>query len=792
MTAIVVLVGAIGLGLVGAWPAGALIEPQTTITIGAARARPIRPRRASRSSRTSWARRSSASSTAAAGRGAPRLAAYSSLPDGEHTFEVRATDEVPPATTDPTPATHTWTIDTTAPDATITNGPSEPDRLDRRDLRVLLVGPERDLRVPARRRRLLGLHQPQDLQRAVAGLAHLPGARDRRRREHRHRRLGHLDDRHDRAHGHDHQRPAEPDRARPSASFSFTSNDAGATLRVPARRRRLLGLHDSRDLPEPVGDDAHLPGAGDRRRRQHRRSRLLHVDDRHHRADGDDHQQPAEPVGSDERELLLHLQRGRQQLRVPARRRRILGLHEPQDLQRPRGRRRTPSRCAQPTAPATPAPRTPTPGRSTPRRRQPRSPAARPTRPPRRRQLLVHRRRRDATFECKLDGAAFSACTDPSDLPEPRGRQPHLPGARHRRRRQHRAGRHPHLDDRHDRAHRHDHQHAAEPLGLDRARASRSPRTTPAPRFECQLDGGGFSACTSPRDLQRARGDQRTPSRCAPTTASATRARRTRSPGRSTPPRPTVTITNGPPNPTALDRAPASRSLHRTRARTFECQLDGGGFAACTSPRAYSSLVGGHAHLPGAGHGQRRQRLRPGHRTPGRSTTRRRPSRSRARLRPLGLDQRQLLLLRQRGGRDLRVQARRRRLLGLHRPGGLPGLAAGSHTFQVRATDGAGNTARPTPHLDDRHDRAHRHDHQHAARPLGLDRAPASRSPSNDAGATFECQLDGGGFTACTCPANYSGLAATTPHLPGAREGQRRQHRPPTRYTWTIDTTAPT
>ncbi len=47
---------------------------------------------------------------------------YASLPDGAHTFQVRATDAA--ANTDASPATFNWTIDTTAPTATIDAGPS--------------------------------------------------------------------------------------------------------------------------------------------------------------------------------------------------------------------------------------------------------------------------------------------------------------------------------------------------------------------------------------------------------------------------------------------------------------------------------------------------------------------------------------------------------------------------------------------------------------------------------------------------------------------------------------------
>jgi large repetitive protein len=51
-------------------------------------------------------------------------AVYSSLTEGAHTFEVKATDAV--GNTDPTPASYGWTVDTSAPDTTIDSGPADP------------------------------------------------------------------------------------------------------------------------------------------------------------------------------------------------------------------------------------------------------------------------------------------------------------------------------------------------------------------------------------------------------------------------------------------------------------------------------------------------------------------------------------------------------------------------------------------------------------------------------------------------------------------------------------------
>jgi hypothetical protein len=47
---------------------------------------------------------------------------FSSLAAGSHTFQVQATDLA--SNTDPTPANYNWTIDLTAPDTTITSGPT--------------------------------------------------------------------------------------------------------------------------------------------------------------------------------------------------------------------------------------------------------------------------------------------------------------------------------------------------------------------------------------------------------------------------------------------------------------------------------------------------------------------------------------------------------------------------------------------------------------------------------------------------------------------------------------------
>lgn len=93
-------------------------------------------------------------------------------------------------------------------------------------------------------------------------------------------------------------------------------------------------------------------------------------------------------------------------------------------------------------------------------------------------------------------------------------------------------------------------------------------------------------------------------------------------------------------------------------------------------------------------------------------------------------------------------------------PKGYSGLPEGSHSFEVRAIDEAGNPD-PTP----------------AQRSFSVDQTPPETTidsgpagtvsggdvsfafSSNEAGSSFECRLDGQSFSACSSPKGYSGLA---------------------------------
>ncbi|MCB9573234.1 MAG: hypothetical protein H6709_14205 [Kofleriaceae bacterium] len=300
-----------------------------------------------------------------------------------------------------------------------------------------------------------------------------------------------------------------------------------------------------------------------------------------------------------------------------------------------------------------------------------------------------------------------------------------------------------------------------------------------AAAFECDLDGGGFAACTSPASFPDLVDG-----------AHHFEVRATDGAGNvdATPAAYDWSIDTVAPE-TTIDQAPplvdnsrdVSFAFSADEDGTFECDLDGAGFAACTSPQAYVDLVdathtftvraidlAGNVDPTPAVHTWVLDATTPD--TPDRQ----RPGRSDQ----PGRRHVHVLVAQRRRRRDLRLRPRRRRLRGVHVAGDLHRLAEGAHTFTVRVTDEAANSD-PTPAtatwtID------------LTAPDTTLDTAPVDPSPSatatftfsaDEVGATFACDLDGAGFTACTSPATC--LASPMAPTPSrcARDRRRRQRR---------------
>jgi predicted outer membrane repeat protein len=283
--------------------------------------------------------------------------------------------------------------------------------------------------------------------------------------------------------------------------------------------------------------------------------------------------------------------------------------------------------------------------------------------------------------------------------------------------------------------------------------------------FECSLDGAAFQACSSPhtvggltegdhiievRSTRRVRAVDPTPAGYAWTVA--------------IPPETTVA---GPASPSASPNATVTFSSDDPRA-TFECSLDRGPFAACTSPAEYTDLADGE-------HQVRVQAVDPfGNVDPSPAshlwavaappeTTMTDPppdpsNSTSASLEFTGSDNTTApaaLLF------ECRLDSQEPSAwASCSSPHSLQGLAEGSHTFEVRATDRAGNTD-PTP-------ATHSWTVDVTPPETTIDSGPNGRTASTSAtftfsatetGSTFECSLDTAPFAACASPRQYTGLA---------------------------------
>src|SRR5207253_6618253 len=118
------------------------------------------------------------------------------------------------------------------------------------------------------------------------------------------------------------------------------------------------------------------------------------------------------------------------------------------------------------------------------------------------------------------------------------------------------------------------------------------------------------------------------------------------------------------------------------------------------------------------------------------------------------------------------------------------GVADGSHTFQVKATDTAGNTGiaasftwtvdtvAPTASI--------------TASPTNpRNTASPSFSFSSEAGASFECALDGAAFASCSSPKSYTGVADGSHTFQVKATDAAGNTGAAASYTWTVDTVAP-
>ncbi len=310
-----------------------------------------------------------------------------------------------------------------------------------------------------------------------------------------------------------------------------------------------------------------------------------------------------------------------------------------------------------------------------------------------------------------------------------------------------------------------------------------------ASSFECRLDGGAWEECESPHTYTGlAEGDR-------------TFSVRGRDPIGQTDPDPpsfawTIDLT---PPVTTIDDAPGSPTNETTaafafsadEASTFACSLDGAAPEPCESPVTHEGLadgphtfevtatdLAGNADPDPATHDWTVDTV-----APEATITSAPPALSNSRDASFTFESSE--------PGDFACSLDGAAFAACSSPQEHSGLADGEHTFEVQATDDAGNVSDPASHtwtID-------------ATSPLTtITAAPPASSDSPDASfsftanepATFECALDGGAFGACSSPDEHTGLADGEHTFEvRATDDAGNLEEPPASHTWTVDTVAP-
>ncbi len=308
--------------------------------------------------------------------------------------------------------------------------------------------------------------------------------------------------------------------------------------------------------------------------------------------------------------------------------------------------------------------------------------------------------------------------------------------------------------------------------------------------FECRLDGSAFAACASPVTYTGlAEGSHTFEVRAVdaagnvdPQPASWTWSIDTVAPD--------ATITSGPSG--AVASSSASFAFSAEAGASFECRLDSAAFTVCSSPATYTGLAeGSHTFEVRAVDAAGNVDPLPASRTwvvdtvaPD-ATIISAPSGAVA-------SSSASIAFSAEAGASFECRLDNATFAACGSPVTYTGLAEGSHTFEVRAVDAAGNVdpqpASRTWMVDTMA--------PDAAITSGPSGAVASSSASiafaSEADASFECRLDGAAFAACSSPITYTGLAEGS-HAFEVRaiDAAGNVDASPASRTWSVDTLVP-
>ncbi len=282
----------------------------------------------------------------------------------------------------------------------------------------------------------------------------------------------------------------------------------------------------------------------------------------------------------------------------------------------------------------------------------------------------------------------------------------------------------------------------------------------PGSSFECRVDGGAWGSCSTPETSSPlADGAHNFEVRATdpagnvdPTPASRSFTVDTAAPD--------TTIDSGPSGPTD-DATPTFAFSSDEAGSTFECRIDGGAWGACATPETTASLTDG-AHtfevratdLAGNVDPTPASRSFTVDTAAPQTTIDSGPSGPTDDATPtFGFSADEL-------GSSFECRIDGGAWGSCSTPETTGPLADGSHTFEVRATDSAGNVD-PTPASRSFTVDTAAPDTTIDSGPSGStdDATPTFAFSSSQAGSTFECRIDGGAWSACSSPDTTASLS---------------------------------
>ena len=307
--------------------------------------------------------------------------------------------------------------------------------------------------------------------------------------------------------------------------------------------------------------------------------------------------------------------------------------------------------------------------------------------------------------------------------------------------------------------------------------------------FLCRIDAQAFSACDSPKSYASLGQGAHTFGVKATDRAGNAGAEATYTWTVDTVD-PTTSITGQPANPINASSATFAFTANESGS-SFACRLDGAAFGPCASPKSYTGLGDGqHTFAVRATDPAGNQGLPDTYQwridtTPPTTAITDKPGS------PTNESSASFSFAASEPGSSFSCRIDTAAFAGCTSPKSYAGLTDGAHTFSVRATDALGNvgpvmsstwtidTVAPSVQIT-----------QKPNSPSNAS-SPSFSFTSSEAGSTFACRLEQGGFAPCTAPKSYGPLTDGQHAFAVKATDVAGNTGAATTYTWTIDTIAP-